>query len=84
MAEDSKAKVYRVLKVEDLKFISGGANVKENIDGNHLQTSRTHRCNCGGFSPMNTGVCLDICDNCKFAVADSEDPDNIHCCIQNK
>ena len=79
MAKDSKVKVYRVLKIEDLKFISGGANVRESIDDNLLQTSRTHKCNCGKFSPMNSGVSLNICDNCKYADAVSENSNITYC-----
>lgn len=82
MAKDSKVKVYRVSRIEDLKFISGGAKVIENIDDNLLQTSRTHKCNCGEFSPMNLGVSLDICDNCKHARTPSENSNMAFCCKQ--
>lgn len=84
MAEDSKNKMYKISKIEDLEFISGGANVVENINDNLFQTSRTHRCNCGDFQPLHTGVSLNICDNCKWAEAVSQDSTVTYCSKQHK
>lgn len=65
--------VSKISEIEDLEYVSGGANVVENVNNNLVQTSRTTRCNCGMFKPLNNGVNLDICDNCKWAEAVSED-----------
>ena len=84
MAEESKGKVFKISKIEDLEFVVGGANVAEKIDDNLLQTSRTQMCNCGQFEPLHSGVTLNICDNCRFAQAVADDSDVVYCLKQKK
>ena len=82
MAEESKGKVFKISKIEDLEFVVGGANVAEKIDDNLLQTSRTQMCNCGEFEPLRSGVTLNICDNCKWAQAVADDSGIVYCSKQ--
>ncbi len=84
MAEESKGKIFKISKIEDLEFVVGGANVAEKIDDNLLQTSRTQMCNCGQFEPLHSGVTLNICDNCRFAQAVADDSDVVYCLKQKK
>ena len=84
MAEESKGKIFKISKIEDLEFVVGGANVAEKIDDNLLQTSRTQMCNCGQFEPLHSGVTLNICDNCRFAQAVADDSDVFYCLKQKK
>ncbi len=82
MSDHSKGKKFKILKVKDLDFISGGATVVEKIDGRFLQTSRTQKCNCGLFEPLTNGVSLDICDNCKWAQAPYQGSEITYCSKQ--
>ena len=84
MSNHSKGKTFKILKVEDLDFISGGATVVEKIDDKLLQTSRTQKCNCGLFEPRITGVTLDICDNCSWSQAPYEGSEITYCSKQIK
>lgn len=84
MAEESKGKIFKISKIEDLEFVVGGTNVAEKIDDNLLQTSRTQMCNCGQFEPLHSGVTLNICDNCRFAQAVADDSDVVYCLKQKK
>ena len=77
-------KVFKISEIKDLEYVTGGANVVENVNNNLVRTSRTSRCNCGMFKPLNNGVNLDICDNCKWAEAVSEDSTVTHCRKQIK
>lgn len=84
MSNHPKKKTFKILKVEDLDFISGGATVVEKIDDKFFQTSRTQRCSCGLFEPLVMGVTLDICDNCKQAQAPYEGSEITYCSKQIK
>lgn len=80
----SKGKTFKILNVENLNYINGGAKVVESIDNNLLQTSHTQQCNCGLFEPLTKGVNLNICDNCKWAQAPYLDSEATYCSKQFK
>jgi hypothetical protein len=84
MSNHSKGKAFKILKVEDLDFISRGATVVEKIDDKLFQTSCTQKCNCGLFKPLTNGVTLNICDNCKWAQAPYESSEITYCSKQSK
>lgn len=77
-------KIFKISEIKDLEYVAGGAATVTNANNNLVQTSRTTRCNCGMFEPLNNGVNLDICDNCKWAEAVSEDSIVTHCQKQKK
>ena len=83
MSDYSNSKVFKIAEKEDLDFINGGAKVVENINYNHLQTSKTHMCNCGCFKPHIQGINLNICDNCEYAKAPCLNSEKVYCYKQN-
>lgn len=84
MSDHSNRKTFKILKAENLDFISGGATVVEKIDDKFLRASRTQKCNCGTFEPLTNGVTLDICDNCKWAQVPYEGSETTYCSKQIK
>lgn len=72
------------LNLEDCDDVIGGARVVSNIKDGLLQTFCTQKCNCNKFEPINSGVSLNICDNCKWSQAPCEGSKITYCSVQSK
>lgn len=65
----------------DPDYITGGAKVvpPESTEG-LTPTTPTQECNCGEFSPNDSGKCgPKICDNCIYAKKKSDDSQKTFC-----
>lgn len=68
----------------DPDYIVGGAKIvpTEETEGLH-PTNSTQICDCGEFSPNDSGICgTNICANCKYSMTPEDNPKATFCSIQ--
>lgn len=73
-----EGKSLHVVEKEDLDYITGGAKVSKNVSPGCKETFRT-KAHCADFKRRKQWMCLDICDNCKYAVAKDDSSSTIYC-----
>lgn len=84
-----EGKSFHMVEKEDLDYVTGGALEAQDVpEAKQIdlekcdQTFRT-KGKCTKFEAREPWMTLDICDNCKYAVAESENSNAIHC-IEDK
>lgn len=80
-----EGKSFHMVEKEDLDYVTGGAPEVQNVPNsqqinleNCKQTFRTNG-KCDFFEKREAWMTLDTCDNCKYAIAKSDNSDIVYC-----